>query len=104
MAGKTVFRQYIKNKRHKYGIKLYELCTSDGYILNILAYTRKGTIVNPEKGHTYEVVMRLMQEYLNKGHALFLDNFYNSVQLAGKLMENQTNMCGTLQEKRRKSC
>lgn len=98
--GRLSFRQYIKNKRHKYGIKLYELCTSDGYILNILVYTGKGTIVNPEKGHTYEVVMRLMQEYLNKGHALFLDNFYNSVQLAEKLMENQTNMCGTLQQKR----
>ena len=25
--GRLVFRQYIKNKRHKYGIKFYELCT-----------------------------------------------------------------------------
>lgn len=98
--GRLSFRQYIKNKRHKYGIKLYELCTHDGFILNILVYTGKGTIVHQDKGHTYEVVMRLMEKYLAKGHALFLDNFYNSVTLAEDLMEKQTNMCGTLQQNR----
>lgn len=98
--GRLSFRQYIKNKKNKYGIKLYELCTADGFILNILIYTGKGTIVNTGKGHTYEVVMRLMQQYLSKGHALYLDNFYNSVVLAEDLMEKQTNMCGTLQQNR----
>lgn len=93
--GRLSFRQYIKNKRHKYGIKLYELCTPDGYILNILIYTGKGTIADPERGHTFEVVTRLMQNYIGKGHALFLDNFYNSVELTEHLMENATNVCGT---------
>lgn len=94
------FRQYIKNKRHKYGIKLYERCTADGFILNIQVYTGKGTVVDDERGHTYEVVMRLMEKYLSKGHALFLDNFYNSVALSESLMEKGTNMSGTLQVKR----
>lgn len=32
--GRLRFRVYIKNKKTKYGIKFYELCSSDGYILN----------------------------------------------------------------------
>ena len=31
--GSLVFRQYIKNKRYKYGIKFFELCTNDGFVL-----------------------------------------------------------------------
>lgn len=64
--GRLSFRQYIKNKRHKYGIKLYELCTADGFILNILVYTGKGTVVDQERGHTYEVVLRLMENIFPK--------------------------------------
>lgn len=29
--GRLVFRQYIRNKRHKFGIKLYKLCFEHGY-------------------------------------------------------------------------
>ena len=28
--GRLIFRQYIKNKKLKYDVKLYELCESDG--------------------------------------------------------------------------
>lgn len=35
------FRQYIKGKKAKYGIKFYELCTPDGYVLNIDMYKGK---------------------------------------------------------------
>lgn len=98
--GRLSFRQYIKNKRHKYGIKLYELCTHDGYILNIIIYCGKGTMITDEKSHTFTVVTCLMENYINKGHTLYLDNFYNSVELAEHLMKVKTNMCGTLQAAR----
>lgn len=98
--GRLSFRQYIKNKRHKFGIKLYELCTHDGFILNILVYSGKGKISHQEKGHTFQVVMQVMEKYLGKGHTLYLDNYYNSVALADALMGKQTNMCGTLQQNR----
>ena len=32
-GGRLFFRQYIKNKRHKYGIKFYELCTYDELVV-----------------------------------------------------------------------
>ena len=40
--GRLMFRQYIKNKRHKYGIKFYELCTYDGLVLNVEIYGGQG--------------------------------------------------------------
>ena len=37
-----IFRQYIKNKRHKYGIKFFELCTHDGLVLSTEIYDGQG--------------------------------------------------------------
>lgn len=38
LCGHFVFRQYIKNKHHKYNIKFCELCAHDGLVLTIEAY------------------------------------------------------------------
>lgn len=32
--GRLSFRQYISNKRHKFGIKLFKLCLKDGYTID----------------------------------------------------------------------
>lgn len=44
------FQQYISNKNHKYVIKLYELTTGDEFILNVIVYTGKGTLVSEMLG------------------------------------------------------
>nr|CAI5844538.1 unnamed protein product [Callosobruchus analis] len=36
--GRLKFRQYIKGKRHKFGIKLFKLCMSGGYLLHAKIY------------------------------------------------------------------
>lgn len=36
--GRLRFRQYIKNKKNKFSIKLYKLCTSGGYTYNLKIY------------------------------------------------------------------
>ncbi|KAJ8881862.1 hypothetical protein PR048_018348 [Dryococelus australis] len=87
--GRLSSRQYIKNKRHRYGIKLYELCTHDGFILNIHTNTGKNTVVTPGKGHAFAMVTRLMEEFLGQGHSLFLDNYYNSSNVCGALQINR---------------
>ena len=33
--GRIFFRQYIPGKRHKYGLKLYKLCTTEAYTWNL---------------------------------------------------------------------
>lgn len=77
------FRTDVKGKKAKYGIKFKELCSAQGYVLNIDIY--KGHRENDEHMTTIEtLVMRLMQSYLNKGHHLFMYNYYNSLPLSNK--------------------
>lgn len=84
--GRLVFRQYIKNKRHKYGVKLYELATPEGLVLNVIVYTGALDQIGG-KGHASKVVQEIMKDRLNCGHSLYLDNFYNSCLLAEELFQ-----------------
>jgi len=45
--------------------------------------------------------MRLTRPFLNKGHHLFMDNFYNSVGLSKILLEHKTYTTGTLRSNRK---
>ncbi|XP_025203317.1 piggyBac transposable element-derived protein 4-like [Melanaphis sacchari] len=98
--GRLTFRQYIPSKAHKYGIKFYELCSSDGFLLNFIIYKGKGTVVD-ENGVTFGIVTKLMQNYFGKGHTLFMDNFYNSVKLVQYLYANKITNVGTLRKNRK---
>ncbi|XP_022181582.1 piggyBac transposable element-derived protein 4-like [Myzus persicae] len=51
--------------------------------------------------HTEDVVMSLMKGKLNNFHSLYMDNFYNSVDLAHKLLLKQTYCTGTLRMNRK---
>lgn len=93
--GRLLFRQYIKGKRHKYGIKLYTLTEPHGLIIKFMVYSG-ATDIFSGKGHTEKVVLYLMKEKLGHGHSLFMDNFYNSFALASKLLHNNTYCTGTL--------
>ncbi|KAJ8942222.1 hypothetical protein NQ314_010122 [Rhamnusium bicolor] len=53
--GRVQFRQYIKNKSHKYGVKLYKICTVDGYTSKVIVYTGKNEKVSGQ-GHSEIVV------------------------------------------------
>jgi hypothetical protein len=69
--GRLSFRQYIKNKKARYGIKVYELCTTDGYVINIEMYKRKTNMNATTVGQTSKIddlVLRLMDPYLDKSH------------------------------------
>nr|CAH7727695.1 unnamed protein product [Callosobruchus chinensis] len=101
--GRLGIRQYIKNKRHKYGVKLYKLCTVEGYTLNIRIYCGKETTQNadPNDPHTVKVVMDLMQNVVGSGRSLYADNFYSSVALVKKLQQQKTLYCGTLRSNKR---
>lgn len=99
--GRLIFRQYIPNKAAKYGIKLYELCTPDGFVLNIIIYAGKGTVQLESRGHASSVVHEIMQPYLEKGHTIYMDNYYSSVKLAEDMLRNRTHIVGTLRSNRK---
>lgn len=98
--GRLVFRQFIHNKRHKYGIQLYMLTEAGGLTLKFAVYT--GVLDDMGgKGHAANVVLHLMAEKLNNGHSLYMDNFYNSFDLATKLIQQNTYCTGTLRSERK---
>ncbi|KAE9542526.1 hypothetical protein AGLY_003387 [Aphis glycines] len=99
--GRLLFRQYIKNKRHKYGVKLYMLTENQGLVQQIMIYSGQGTGVLPGISHTEYVVDKLMHNYYDKGYSLFMDNYYNSVKLAHQLLQRKTYCTGTLRSNRK---
>ena len=92
--GRLQFRTYNRIKPVKYGIKVYALCdSSNGYLLNFDVYCGKGPNIK-------ERVLSLTEKYLNKGHVLYMDNFYNSVTMSRLLLRFDTGTCGTLRANR----
>lgn len=96
--GRLKFRQYIPGKAHKYGIKLFKLCGTDGYTYNIEIYAGKTQIQG--KGLGCRVVLDLCDRYLNVGRTIITDNFYTSIVLANELLAKNTNLIGTLRSNR----
>ena len=73
--GRLIFRQYIKNKPHKYGIKFYELYAHDGLVLSAEIYGGQGFSDFNNLGQTAAIVLKLMEPYLEKGYHVFTDNY-----------------------------
>uniref|UniRef100_A0A2A4IYX2 PiggyBac transposable element-derived protein domain-containing protein n=1 Tax=Heliothis virescens TaxID=7102 RepID=A0A2A4IYX2_HELVI len=102
--GRLTYRQYIKSKKARYGIKFFELTTSDGYVLNAKMYSGKKNTeqdMGESTSKTEKVVMRLMRPYLLREHHLFMDNYYNSVNLSQKLIDLKTHCTDTLRSNRK---
>ena len=101
--GRMIFREYIKNKRHKHGIKFYELCTHHGLVLSAEIYGGQGFKDVNNLGQTAAIVLKLMEPYLEKRHHLFTDNYYNSVSLTEFLSSKGTYITGTLRKDRKRN-
>ena len=54
-----------------------------------------------DNGLAYDVVVKLMQPFLNQGYRLFVDNFYTSITLFKTLFTQGTPATGTVIETRR---
>lgn len=105
--GRLSFRIYLKNKRARYGVKFYELSTHDGYVLNLEIYQGKDPVEenesNSSNSKTQNIVFRLMDPYLDKGHHIYMDNYYNSVKLSTLLLDRKTHSTGTLRSNRKQN-
>ena len=52
-------------------------------------------------GHAETVFLKLMVKLLDRGHALYVDNFYASVPLSKALLNQKTLICVTLRKSRK---
>lgn len=97
--GRIIFRQYNKSKRHKYGMKLFKLCTLPGYTCKLQLYAGKNhELINTNPTN---VVMGLCDGLLKLGHTVSTDNWYTNLALANLLLDNDTHLVGTLRKNRR---
>lgn len=98
--GRLRMKQYIKNKSHKYGVKLYKLCNTDGYVINFKIYSGKED-TDRTVSHAEFIVDSLLSDYYGYGRILYCDNFYTSYELAKYLKTKKTRICGTLRKNRK---
>ena len=102
--GRVAFRQYIKTKRHRFGLKLFVLCDcASGSVLDMILYTGATTDIpaNDPLGVSGAVVRQLMSSYVGKGHIMYTDNWYTSPMLCQYLHEHNTGSCGTVKDVRK---
>lgn len=67
--GRSVLKQYIKNKPHKWGIKVFALCGESRMFYDFEIYTGKDTITNKTKlGIRGDIVMRLVKTIPQNKH------------------------------------
>ncbi|XP_028167065.1 piggyBac transposable element-derived protein 4-like isoform X2 [Ostrinia furnacalis] len=99
---KLRFKEYIRSKATKFGIKTFELCESaTGYLWSFFVYTGKDTDDDSKLLHkSTKIVLKLVRPLFNKGYKLFMDNWFNSPLLARFLKRNGTDCVGTLRPSR----
>lgn len=99
--GNLHYRVYNPSKAHKFHIKSYVLAEAEsGYIVKFEVYTGKKDQASAF-GSTYDIVMELVHNYLDKGYRVFMDNYYSGVDLFTRLHESGTLACGTVRSNRK---
>ena len=94
--GRLKFKVYNKAKPQKFHIKLFQVCEAEtGYVSGFEVYTGKQTsksvkeakVFDPKCNKTTRLVVGLMDSlnFLDKGHHLYMDNFYNNLDLCKEL-------------------
>lgn len=104
--GRVSFRQFNPMKRARFGLLFYILmdCRS-GMAVDLLPYQGKTTNLPPDLVKALQrggaTVVTMLEPYLDKGHKVVADNFFNSPGLANYLLEKRTFMVGTCQKRRK---
>ena len=96
------FKEYIPNKRSRFGIKIFILSEMSGYLWSSFVFLGKEAIMSNEEqeyikklGKSDAVVPKLMADLDGKGYHLYVDKGYTSDKLFRHLEENGTAACGT---------
>ena len=105
--GRFLYKQYIPNKRSRFGIKFYELCeSSSGYLWNLemhcgkLEHDQFGTFAPSHFKMSERIVLHLSENLLDLGYKIVCDNWFSSQKLAEYLVLRNTLMLGTIRANR----
>ena len=98
--GRSKFRQYMKNKPTKWGMKYWVVADITGYTLDFDLYVGREA-EHSENGLSYDVVMKLVHRFAFQGYEVYFDNFYTSPTLLKDLLELEIVATGTLNVQRK---
>lgn len=99
--GRLSFKQYIKNKPVRWGIKLWVFSEAKtGYVYNFQVYLGKEG-GNAEHNLARRVVRDLISPIENLFHHLYMDNFYCDPHLFLEIKEKKVLACGTVRANRK---
>ena len=97
--GKCPFRQYIKSKPGRYGIKIWAAAdVKTSYLCNFQVYTGKLPGGATEKNQGFRVVSELVEPYHGSWRGITTDNFFTSVPLANNLLSKKLTLLGTVRK------
>ena len=101
--GRCLFKQYIKGKPVRFGIKIFCLCCSaTSYLFNAMFYIGKSDIPTPKEASiTQDTVVQLMQPLAGKHHRVYMDNYYTGLPLFKELNSMQILATGTVRTNRK---
>jgi Transposase IS4 len=106
--GRCSFKQYIKMKPVRWGLKVFAVCCSaTGYLWNASIYcgkTDEEDAKAKEMGATHTTVISLMEPLAYKNHIVHMDNFYTSIPLFNHLQRLGIWACGTIRTNRKGLC
>ncbi|CAH2102653.1 unnamed protein product [Euphydryas editha] len=109
-------KQYLPNKPHKWGYKLFVLCSLMGYAYRFEVYSGQEDkrsrlsscpeyVDEPDLGVTNNVVLRLARIIPRmRNHIVFFDNFYTSLPLIYYSSKQGIHCVGTVQQNRLPNC
>jgi len=104
--GRLSFKQYIKAKPVRFGIKVWAAADSvTSFVTDFSVYTGKASQEHVEttlnQGMSTGVVLKLTEALWNRGYRVYTDNFYTSPQLAQALWEKEMHLVGTIRTNRK---
>ena len=100
--GRLSFKQYLKDKPIKWGIKVFVLSDAhNGYVYRLQVYTGKDLSNVSDVGLCTKVVLDLMSGLESFHHELYTDNYYTSPSLYLTLYSRGVNACGTVRPNRK---
>ena len=105
--GKSTLKQYIRNKPHKWGLKLWARAGSEGILHDFDVYQGSASAGTnrSELGVSGDVVMNMTKKLEEgKGFKVYADNLFSSPPLVKKLKEKGIWYTGTVRENRLKGC
>ncbi|XP_018014224.1 piggyBac transposable element-derived protein 4 isoform X3 [Hyalella azteca] len=95
--GRGIRGEYNPAKAHKYGLKIYKLCSPNLYTLNFLVCS--GNLSKePTVQRSESVVLQLSRPLVQQGSTIYAGSSYSSVPLAEKLLQAKIYYCGTVRK------